>query len=81
MRGSLRPFLLRRETPDGQTDPRPPDGRTDAPQHRRARWAALFYFFFFPQFCHFFASFFTSPPPPPALLFSCPRSSLGRAGR
>ncbi|XP_049648974.1 alpha-tubulin N-acetyltransferase 1 isoform X2 [Accipiter gentilis] len=36
VRGSLRPFLLRRETPDGQTDPRPPDGRTDAPQHRRA---------------------------------------------
>ncbi|NXJ58283.1 ATAT acetyltransferase, partial [Spizaetus tyrannus] len=24
VRGSLRPFLLRRETPDGQTDPRPP---------------------------------------------------------
>ncbi|XP_064330110.1 alpha-tubulin N-acetyltransferase 1 isoform X1 [Phalacrocorax carbo] len=36
VRGSLRPFLLRRETPDGQTEPRPPDGRTDAPQHRRA---------------------------------------------
>ncbi|XP_054663576.1 alpha-tubulin N-acetyltransferase 1 isoform X3 [Grus americana] len=31
VRGSLRPFLPRRDTPDGQ-----PDGRTDAPQHRRA---------------------------------------------
>ncbi|KAM6188525.1 alpha-tubulin N-acetyltransferase 1 isoform 2-T2 [Sarcoramphus papa] len=36
VRGSLRPFLLRREGPDGHTEPRPPDGRTAAPQHRRA---------------------------------------------
>ncbi|XP_053907949.1 alpha-tubulin N-acetyltransferase 1 isoform X1 [Cuculus canorus] len=32
VRGSLRPFLLRREPPDGRTE-----GRTDAPPQRRAR--------------------------------------------
>ncbi|XP_054039663.1 alpha-tubulin N-acetyltransferase 1 [Rissa tridactyla] len=36
VRGSLRPFLARRETTDGQTEPPTTDRRTDAPQQRRA---------------------------------------------
>ncbi|XP_074423880.1 alpha-tubulin N-acetyltransferase 1 isoform X4 [Larus michahellis] len=36
VRGSLRPFLVRRETTDGQTEPPTTDRRTDAPQQRRA---------------------------------------------